>query len=260
MLAKSDLKNILIVQRIIVGVIATFCAGCAASGYTQLLWPLEASEACESVWLSDHAQVCVVFLSKDGCKYKSTYDVREESFCVEYRYGLDELYLCQPALDFLRDQFLLGTKLKVFKQHQCVENYDFGIKDVNFDYYNKHSFVSASLCEFLQEKCPGFVGEDTFWEYGWRMLSEAVLQSMIPPKKIVEWSIVDEATLEYHVHKQGRKRSEIFMIVQGQGILRGVFKRNLFCWCSTFPRGSALFRKMVQARGVMVQRYGVGTG
>ena len=173
-------------------------------------------------------QVMVVYLPKGVGQYGLTCDLSQENVLVKHDYGSSHYKTIQPLTNVLSDQFLRGLRLEAGKLKPAMR-VNFGIKDANLEDYELESFLSQHLKAFLSKDCRALEKKDKVVFDGFaQALTEDVREVMLGSGDL-QWTIEEPQCLVAMATKDERKRASVFVIVGGNGILKGELERYCLC-------------------------------
>ena len=213
----------------------------------------------KSVCVKKKNPVRLLYFPKEHEFYSATYDVEGYKIGGVYRTrtGPKVGKAAVPLLYFLQQEVLKGYILKPGHSEPKITNTDFCVQDARLKDYDRKEFYSLALDCFVTEVCPilSQKGRAEFDLDGQGLTGDRIKRSL--PRRIYKrfcWQVLP-AGQAVDVLQNHKKKQDVFLIVDGVGILWGHQK---LCLCQGVNKDSdrnLLEFKMRQVMDAMCAKY-----
>ena len=166
-------------------------------------------------------RVQVIFIDATGQAYSKTLCVCQRRLTVEYlwsqRFSRTKMDICQPAIDFLKDNWRRGLILRKGYKHKPLPNPEHAVVKADIHVYDSRSFYSKPLCGFLQEALECFTeAEEVLHFKNVKLLEKTDIPKMRLNDADFEWNFVDPGFVTNSVPSGvARDTIEIFCLIPG---------------------------------------------
>ena len=201
---------------------------------------------CAETLLDKEQQVRVLYFPKDGQQYSAAFDVRGVKAYAGYGMCGHFLQLIQPLHDHVKDQFLMGYKVKKKQVYPLITAAQFDVRSAQLQKCDRKEFYSDLLRKFLQNICPRlYEGPPSRVRFhdGWQPLEACDFKKMLGFFRVFKWSIVREVDAA----SEKKKNTTIFIAVQGAGLLKGVLEWGVLTEEWVIERRTLLCQKVTGA-------------
>ena len=204
----------------------------------------------ERAWVDQTYQVRILYLPKSGERYSAAYNVRDWTVYTGYHVAREYCVLQQKMKESLRDYFLRGCGLKKGSERPPIRDPQFGWRDAQREHYTLGSFYASPLyfllVDILADHPQRLQKFHTREE--WLALDSTVLKKIPVGFMHARWSLISFEGLQKEVDVPDRKTSKIFIVVQGEGILKATLAKKGQDHATTVDFGDSLFvRKLHEA-------------
>lgn len=214
----------------------------------------------------EHAQksVCVkknpvrlLYFPKDREFYSATYAVEGYKIGGVYHTGSKIGKAAVPLLYFLQQEYLKGYILKPGHPEPNITSPDFFVQDARLNDYDCKEFYSLALDCFVTEVCPilSQKGRAQF-DIDGKELTGDMIKSALPRRKYKRfcWKVLtaDQAVDVLQKHK---KNQDVFLIIDGVGVLWGHQKPFLCQWVNRDRDRNLLEFKLRKVMDVMCAQH-----
>lgn len=186
-----------------------------------VLWEQKLEDA-----LANKGFVFAVCFPRGRGFYSAHYDVRDTFVALHYLAEKSHacLDMIQPVEDFLTFEFLKGVRFERGVTPPAITKVGFSRRDIGHHTCTRNAFFSELLKDFLLSFNFPEEGRVSF-DAGCRPLTKGVFKRMQPGGKSLLWSTETQSGFMRSATSCDRMRDEIFLVVPGEGFLRGQWVR-----------------------------------